>query len=79
MPSPQEPLQPPGDPSLALFNHYLGDSLQTQGRYVDARAAYLEALRLDSGRAAAHLQIGLSLKQEGQFDEALPWLEMALA
>ena len=78
VPIPQEPVQPPGDPSLAVLNHYLGDSLQTQGRYVDARAAYLEALRLDSGRAATHLQIGISLKQEGQLDEALPWLEMAV-
>ena len=79
VPSPKEPVQPPGDPSLALLNHSLGDSLQTQGRYVDARAAYLEALRLNSERAATRLQIGLSLKQEGRLDEALPWLEMAVA
>ena len=79
VPIPQEPVQPPGDPSLAVLNHYLGDSLQTQGRYVDARAAYLEALRVDSGQAATHLQIGLSLKQEGRLDEAVPWLEMAVA
>ena len=53
--------------------------MQKQGRYVDARAAYLEALRLDLGRAATPFQIGITLGREGQLDDALPWLEMAVA
>jgi tetratricopeptide (TPR) repeat protein len=75
----EEPPEPLGDPCLALLHHRLGDALQAQGRYVDARAAYLEALRLDLRRASTHVQIGASLRREGQLDEALPWLEMAVA
>jgi tetratricopeptide (TPR) repeat protein len=76
---PEVPTEPPGDSGLALLHHRLGDALQAQGRFVDARAAYLEALRLDLGRASTHVQIGATLGREGQLDEALPWLEMAVA
>ena len=44
---------------------------------VDARAAYLEALRLDPDFAPAHARLGVTLQREGQLGDALPWLKQA--
>ncbi len=46
---------------------------------VEARAAYLEALRLDPEMPSAYAQVGLTLLGELRPGEALPWMRQALA
>jgi tetratricopeptide (TPR) repeat protein len=64
--------------------------LRGVGRLVDARSAYLEAIRLDANLAMSHAHLGLVLRQDGQlndapvmereeFAEAIPCWEQALA
>ena len=52
-------------PDLAALHHNLGNALRALGRLVEARAAYLEALRLDPNLALAHAHLGLILQQRG--------------
>jgi Tfp pilus assembly protein PilF len=52
--------------------------LQHANRWSEARGAYLEALRLDPNLAYTHLQIGMTLKADGQLAEAEPWLKQAI-
>ena len=46
--------------------------------YVDARAAYLEALRIDPNLAMAHAHLGLTLQQDNESSDALQWLKKAI-
>ncbi len=48
------------------------------GQFEPARAAYLEALRLDPDLAPAHAHLGLILQEEGQLRDALTWLKQAV-
>src|SRR5262249_44841247 len=43
----------------------------------EAKAAYLEALRLEPDLAQAHAHLGLTMLREGQPGDALPWLKRA--
>ena len=52
--------------------------LRALDRLVEARAAYLEALRLDPELALSHAHLGLILQKEGQLDDALVWLKQAV-
>ncbi len=47
-------------------------------RCEEARGAYLEALRLDPDLAHSHLQIGMTLRVDGQLAEAEPWFKQAV-
>ena len=49
------------------------------GRNLEARAAYLEAVRLDPNLARASAYLGLLLQQESQLADAAPWLKQAAA
>lgn len=66
------------DPERAAFHHNLGNALRALDRLVEARAAFLEALRLDQSLAVAHAHVGLTLHQDGELDDALPWLRQAV-
>ena len=59
-------------PTGAALHHNLGNAFRVLGRLVEARAAYLEALRLDPELALAHAHLGLTLQKEGNFDEPCP-------
>jgi tetratricopeptide (TPR) repeat protein len=56
--------------SPALFKA-LGRVAMTQGRYVDAQAAFDQALALDAGDLEAKFLVGTALVREHQFDKAL--------
>ncbi len=62
----------------ANAHHNLGNALRILGRTLEARAAYLEALLLDSRLAITHFQMGLTLRQDGEFGGALPWIKSAV-
>ena len=61
-----------------MLHHNLGNVLRVLDRLVDARAAYLEALRLNPKLAAANAHLGLVLQREGQLADALVWLKKAV-
>ena len=52
-------------PDLAVLHHNLGNALRLLGRTVEARAAYLKAIRLDPGIKLSHVHIAMTLKGEG--------------
>jgi tetratricopeptide (TPR) repeat protein len=60
------------------MHHNLGNVLRKLEQFVDARVAYLEALRLDPNLAVAQAHLGLVLQREGELDNALPWLKQAV-
>ena len=62
----------------APAHHNLGNALRALDKPVEARAAYLDALRLDPNLAPAHAHLGLVLQQEGQLGDALTWLKQAV-
>jgi Flp pilus assembly protein TadD len=65
-------------PDLAPAHHNLGNALRAMGRLVDARSAYLEAIRLDENLALSHAHLGLVLQQDGQLSDGLVWLKQAV-
>ena len=65
-------------PDLPIVHHNLGNALRALNRDVEARAAYLDALRLDPDLAPAHAHIGWTLLREDRPHEALPWLKQAV-
>jgi Flp pilus assembly protein TadD len=52
--------------------------LRALDKLVEARAAYLEALRLDPNLGLAHAHLGLVLQREGKLGDALTWLKQAV-
>ncbi len=64
-------------PNAAAMHHNLGNALRALERYVDARAAYLEALRIEPNLAMAHAHLGLTLQQDNEAADALGWLKKA--
>ncbi len=57
----------------------LGQSLYAQGRYAEAADAYREAVALDAENAGYLNSLAIALQQAGQYDEAEPFYERALA
>jgi superkiller protein 3 len=55
----------------------LGNALRVLGRLADARASYLEALRIEPTSANTYAHIGITLIAEGQPKDALPWCRQA--
>ncbi len=49
---------------MAVLHHNLGNALRMLDRNVEARSAYLDALRLDPERGVTHLHIGMTLRRE---------------
>ncbi len=64
-------------PDTAALHHNLGNVLRNLERFVEARSAYLEALRLEPNLTLSRAHLGLVLHQQGELDNALPWLKMA--
>ena len=73
-------------PDWAALHHNLGNALRLghglrpcpNTMLVEARAAYLEALRLDPNLALAHAHLGLTLQAENKLGDALVWLKRAV-
>ena len=56
---------------------FLGWTYSFQGRLDDARAECLKAIEVDPDFGNPYNDIGVYLMQQGQLDEAIPWLERA--
>ena len=72
---------PGGGPARSEFGGAAPQSRQRAAgldRLVDARAAYLEALRLNPNLAVANAHLGLVFQREGQLADALVWLKKAV-
>ena len=65
-------------PNVAALQHNLANVLRNTEKYVEARAAYLEALRLDPNLAVSQAHLGLVLRREGKYGDALPWLKRSV-
>jgi tetratricopeptide (TPR) repeat protein len=68
--------------SVALYptaeaHTFLGWSLSFQGRLEEATAECLRAIEIDPDFGNPYNDIGVYLIQQGQLDEAIPWLEKA--
>lgn len=66
----------PGSPRRSFWNHRLGLLAQARGDYADARARYLESLRLDkdsgdrAGQARNRHQLGTLCLEQGEYTAA---------
>jgi Flp pilus assembly protein TadD len=58
-------------PECAEAHNNLGNALRDLGRPGEAAAEYLEAVRLRTNIPEVHLSLGLSLKEQGQYAEAV--------
>jgi len=58
---------------------YLGWAYSFEGRYDDAIAECKQAIALDPDFGNPYNDIGSYLIQKGQLDDAIPWLERAVA
>ncbi len=67
------------EPSLVEGRINLGNALRLLGRLKEARASYLEAMRIDPTRGQAASGLGLTALQENSKDEALEWLRRAVS
>jgi serine/threonine protein kinase/tetratricopeptide (TPR) repeat protein len=68
----REDRQPVARNNLANAHHGRGVIYHRQRRYVDAAAAYQEAIRLRPDYAEAHCELGRALQMQSRFLEALP-------
>ncbi len=67
-----------GASSSFLAHGNWGVALQTKGRFPEAMAHYIEALRLNPGYATAHNNLGSVLYAKGKYDEAEAHFTLAL-
>jgi tetratricopeptide (TPR) repeat protein len=66
------------NPRLPSANAYYGRALMATGDTAGAVAAYQQELEIDANNFDAHLYLGVLLKKDRRFDEALGHLERAL-
>lgn len=63
--------QAAGSPSDPFWSHALGVYFLGQGRYIEAEAAFREALIRDPRYCASYYQLGLTLEAQGRMEEAI--------
>ncbi|MGZ3438997.1 MAG: tetratricopeptide repeat protein [Polyangia bacterium] len=56
-----------------------GVALVVEGRYAEAEKPLREALRLDPTLAEAHYNLGVALREQGRFDDAIAEYRASLA
>lgn len=72
------PIPDPKVPTSAEQAYVEGLAFDKKSREREARAAYLEALKRDSGFAPAHVALGLSFYRSGEYERAADHLQQAL-
>src|SRR4029078_8762245 len=65
-------------PAFADAPHYLGVTLQTNGKLDEAVAEFREAIRLAPGNLVANSALGTALGEKGLLDESTAAYEVAI-
>src|SRR5262249_36488480 len=64
-------------PDFAPGHNNLGNVLRALERWIEAEAAYVEAIRLRPNLGVAHANLGLTLQQQGKHSAAMPHFRRA--